>query len=315
MSNSRPTHRTETGTQDVNKDDDEELFEWVKKQKTILALYFQNKPISLSIEQVKKLTSLGFSQVRPGIIRASGIVDSVYVESKWNTKLGELKAHKERNNGSMTFHHNSSSLPQPERSLKHWVVEQRREYKRLRLGQPSTLTAERLQKLNDVGLDLEPTAKQEKHPWENRIQQLTSFVEEHNHCKIPISHPELGIFVSRMRNQYREREKGKKNALSDERMSQLVSLGFVFQAGKRPNFTSTTKKSWDERFDELLDFTEEHGHTIVPQLSGPLGGWVKEQRTAYRKFKAAEKSSMSAEKALKLPEIGFVFDASDRWKR
>ena len=49
------SHKFDTGTLNVTKDDyddDESLFKWVKKQKTILALHFQNKPISISLEQV-----------------------------------------------------------------------------------------------------------------------------------------------------------------------------------------------------------------------------------------------------------------------
>ncbi len=29
--------------------------------------------------------------------------------------------------------------------------------------------------------------------------------------------------------------------------------------------TSTVKKSWDERFQELLEYKREHGHTRVPR--------------------------------------------------
>mmetsp|Transcript_42954 Transcript_42954/g.77248 ORF Transcript_42954/g.77248 Transcript_42954/m.77248 type:complete len:94 (-) Transcript_42954:310-591(-) len=93
-----------------------------------------------------------------------------------------------------------------------------------------------------------------------------------------------------------------------------MGLGFVFSAGKSPNFASTVKKSWEERFQELLEFKKVHGHTVVPQLSGPLGGWVRMQRIAYKKFKAGEKSTMTVEKALKLTEVGFCFDASARFK-
>ena len=73
---------------------------------------------------------------------------------------------------------------------------------------------------------------------------------------------------------------------------------------------SKIKKTWDERFQELLEFKEEHGHTIVPQHSGPLGSWVREQRKDYKRMKAGEKTSFTSEKALMLTEAGFQFDAS-----
>ena len=61
-------------------------------------------------------------------------------------------------------------------------------------------------------------------------------------------------------------------------------------------------------------FKLEFGHTVVPQNSGPLGAWVHSQRVHYKKFKAGEKSQMTAEKALRLTEVGFCFNASDRFR-
>ena len=61
----------------------------------------------------------------------------------------------------------------------------------------------------------------------------------------------------------------------------------------------------------MIDFPP--GHTLVPQLSGSLGVWVRQQRENYRRWKAGESSPMNAEKALQLTEIGFYFEA-ERFK-
>lgn len=53
---------------------------------------------------------------------------------------------------------------------------------------------------------------------------------------------------------------------------------------------------------------------MVPQNSGRLGMWVHAQRVHYKKFKKGKPSQMTAEKALKLSEIGFCFDAGDRFR-
>ena len=76
--------------------------------------------------------------------------------------------------------------------------------------------------------------------------------------------------------------------LSDSPQNDLIEVGFVFRAGKITNWRTLERKSWDDRFRELLAFKEEHGHTLVPQLSGPLGGWVKDQRTGYRRMKKGQ---------------------------
>ena len=61
-------------------------------------------------------------------------------------------------------------------------------------------------------------------------------------------------------------------------------------------------------------YKAEFGHTVVPQNSGQLGAWVHSQRVHYKKYKEGQKSQMMAEKALKLTEIGFCFNASDRYR-
>jgi len=61
-------------------------------------------------------------------------------------------------------------------------------------------------------------------------------------------------------------------------------------------------------------YKEENGDTVVPQNSGRLGQWVHAQRVHYKKLKKGEQSQMTAEKALKLSEIGFCFDAGDRFR-
>lgn len=64
----------------------------------------------------------------------------------------------------------------------------------------------------------------------------------------------------------------------------------------------------------IRQFKAEFGHTVVPQNSGQLGAWVHSQRVHYKKYKNGQTSQMTALKALKLTEIGFCFNASDRYR-
>ena len=77
-------HKADTGTLDVNEEDDEELCAWTKIQRRNLVLHFQGKNTALSNEQVAKLKSLGYDQSRPGVQRARGIIDASSAEEKWN---------------------------------------------------------------------------------------------------------------------------------------------------------------------------------------------------------------------------------------
>eukprot|EP00980_Cylindrotheca_fusiformis_P021155 scaffold8128_cov60-Cylindrotheca_fusiformis.AAC.7 len=73
-------------------------------------------------------------------------------------------------------------------------------------------------------------------------------------------------------------------------------------------------KKWNEIFDNLIAFKEEHGHCRVPQHYKPniyLSQWVKRQRY-YRKHRP---ELLSESRIQKLDELGFVWDAQeDFWK-
>mmetsp|Transcript_34344 Transcript_34344/g.82135 ORF Transcript_34344/g.82135 Transcript_34344/m.82135 type:complete len:330 (-) Transcript_34344:24-1013(-) len=314
MFNRLADHKKEMGTLNLRDGKDpNDLITWARRQRLMLLHRFQGKPSDLTNEQAGRLQSLGYGQARPGVVHIAGIIDVKSAEEKWNGMLERLRGYKNRNGGSMSFPSDPSSMTPEEREVKNWATEQRREYKRLRLGQESKLTAQRMRLLNMLGFDLNPAS--ERVPWATRIEQLRSFVAEHGHCHVPKGH-EIFSFVSRMRTTYKQKAEGKKNSLTDERVNQLNELGFVWMAGKTPNFRAAGRKTWDQRFQELLEFKELHGHTVVPQNSGPLGTWVRMQRVAHKKWKAGDqKASMTAEKALKLREIGFCFDASANWSK
>eukprot|EP00978_Attheya_sp_CCMP212_P019276 scaffold53821_cov50-Attheya_sp.AAC.2 len=65
--------------------------------------------------------------------------------------------------------------------------------------------------------------------------------------------------------------------------------------------------SWDERFEELVDFKAINRHTNVPFGSGPLGTWVHTQRTQYRLLKEGKHSTLTNDKREKMEGIRFEF--------
>ena len=56
----------------------------------------------------------------------------------------------------------------------------------------------------------------------------------------------------------------------------------------------------------------QHGHTKVPQKHPSLGRWVKQQRKYFQRWKNGKPIPLSAERLLKLNEIGFVFEVRVR---
>ena len=215
------THKAESGSLNVSKDEDEELHTWLKKQKSLRVKHFQGKSTILSNEQVNNLTDLGFGQSRPGIVRASGIIDTESNEAKWNEMLEGLRGYKERT-GKLSFPNNNSRvLPQSDRAIKYWVDEQRREFKKLQNNQSSNMTATRMQRLSELGFEF--SLAKSKVPWEQRLACLKSFVAENGHCKVPLNHHELGLFASRIRQQYKARCERKSTTRTDERYVSMRS--------------------------------------------------------------------------------------------
>ena len=66
--------------------------------------------------------------------------------------------------------------------------------------------------------------------------------------------------------------------------------------------TSAYHQIWNERYRELEAFKTKRGHCNVPQRQGPLGKWVKNQRTERKGDK------LSAERIQRLDDIGFVWE-------
>eukprot|EP00984_Skeletonema_dohrnii_P010285 scaffold3999_cov138-Skeletonema_dohrnii-CCMP3373.AAC.20 len=100
--------------------------------------------------------------------------------------------------------------------------------------------------------------------------------------------------------------------------------------------TSSQRNAWDRKFNDLLEFKQQHGHCDVPQTYAPnpklgseliqyaakfgnchvptkyeentaLGRWVSTQRAEYKKYCKGEKSSLTAEKIRRLDSIGFAW--------
>eukprot|EP00984_Skeletonema_dohrnii_P016496 scaffold7349_cov129-Skeletonema_dohrnii-CCMP3373.AAC.1 len=105
--------------------------------------------------------------------------------------------------------------------------------------------------------------------------------------------------------------------------------------------TSGQRNSWDRKFNDLLEFKQQHGHCDVPQTYAPnpklgvwvnkaeliqyaakfgnchvptkykentaLGRWVSTQRAEYKKYCKGEKSSLTAENVRRLDSIGFAW--------
>jgi len=282
-----------------------ELTKWFQKQRLQCGLFLKGKQCSIGKAQMERLFALGLD---PADVASIGKTrrSTVFSNNKWESMFDSLKEYK--------IEHGSCKVPVTlKNSLSKWVTTQRVEYKKLQDGKKSRLTLPQLQKLNDLGFVFQQCERYIR--FDEWLERLAEYKRNHGDCRVPKKsnvYPELGNWVCRQRQEYKRYMEGSSTTMNPERIRQLTDIGFVFQAGKRLHYDHGEKKSWDERFQELLEYKRENGHTVVPQTYPKLGEWVKSQRKNYKYLKDGKKAALSTEQALKLADVGFVFDATNR---
>jgi hypothetical protein len=100
---------------------------------------------------------------------------------------------------------------------------------------------------------------------------------------------------------------GGHSTFTEERQQALKALGFVWDSHAA---------SWEERWNELREFKEEHGHCNVPKKypeNQQLAVWVKRQRRQFKLYSSGQGSkSMMLPRIERLQVLGFVFDPRSR---
>jgi hypothetical protein len=90
-----------------------------------------------------------------------------------------------------------------------------------------------------------------------------------------------------VRNQRQDKKKyeaGSKTAINDEKLQHLSDMDFQWSVKKERQDTV-----WNQRYEELREFKEEHDHCLVPQRLGKLGTWVHHMRSRAQRPKCKEK--------------------------
>eukprot|EP00978_Attheya_sp_CCMP212_P027228 scaffold91055_cov49-Attheya_sp.AAC.3 len=110
--------------------------------------------------------------------------------------------------------------------------------------------------------------------------------------------PMNNVFSELQRGEELEYEEVAQNSTAHKQ----AAIPLVLNANQKRKYSS-----WDERFQDLLDFKKVNGHTNVSQRSIPLGPWVSTQRTQFRLLKEGKDAIMTTVRREKLEGIGFVF--------
>ena len=117
-----------------------------------------------------------------------------YQTEKWNQKYEELCVFREEEG--------HCNVPYTHEALIHWVKRQRYQYKLKMEGRPSTMTDERMEKLEKVGFVWDAHAS----IWHERLQELKAYHQIHGHCNVPskfASNPKLAVWAKCQRRQWK----------------------------------------------------------------------------------------------------------------
>ena len=181
---------------------------WVAKQRQQYRLFREGKPSQITEERITKLKGLGFQWTLK--------------HPEWEDRFAELVDFKRR-----VGHCNVSQSSGP---LGQWVSDQRQQYRLRKEKKYSSMTEERITKLE--GLDFQWTLynrkrkRSEPTDWEDRFAELVDFKRRVGHCNVSQRSGPLGKWVGTQRQQYRLRKEKKHSSMTEERITKLKGLGF-----------------------------------------------------------------------------------------
>ena len=216
-------------------------------------------------------------------------------DNKWLASYAQLVAYKEK--------HGNCIVPRgytPDSRLASWVAEQRKQYKLLQDGKPSSITPKRIHLLNS--LDFAWNAQDAA--WDRHMSDLMRYKNEFGDCLVPLDNPDypkLGLWVKEQRCHFTLKKAGKRSHMTKERQQALESIGFCWD---------THEGIWGERVRELREYKEESGHCIVPtsyRKHPKLSSWVHHQRRQFKKFNDGQPCHITLERIRALEELGFVW--------
>ncbi|CAE8622276.1 unnamed protein product [Polarella glacialis] len=233
----------------------------------------------LEPEQIEQLDLLGFVW-DPG-------------QHSWERSFQHLKAYKEEHGHTIVPR---SYVADDGFKLGKWVMTQRQS----RRGQGSgRLEPKQIEQLDLLAFVWDPV----HHSWEQNLQRLKAYKEEHGHTIVPQIYVaddgfKLGQWVTNQRRSRRGQGNGR---LEPEQIEQLDLLGFVWDPGQH---------SWEQSFQHLKAYREEHGHIAVPPSyvaddGFKLGSWVSYQRQSR---KGQGSGRLEPKQIEQLDLLAFVWD-------
>jgi len=163
------------------------------------------------------------------------------------------------------------------------------------------LPKEKINILAAIGLNHQlipkPRKKNKKNSanWNEMLETLKEYHRIHGDFNVPKKYPINQTLSSWL---YYQKTLKRTNKLEAEKIQAFENIGFSF-----PELLQN-QKSWEERFEELLDYKNKFGDCKVPvrfKENQQLATWVRTQRRYFTE------GTINAEKKMKLENIGFIW--------
>lgn len=274
-------------------EENKSLGNWVMNTRTQYDYWVADEKSTLTEERIAALEAEGFCW---GLYEAP--------QKEWSERYDQLVAYKVKY-GNCDVPQNFVDNP----SLGTWVHKQRRDYNAFRNGRKNSMTKERVDALETIGICWSP----KETLWQQRLDELVRYRAQYGHCNVPagfVDNQQLATWVSLQRRQYRNLQDGKPSFLTEERIQSLEQLSFCW---------TPLEALWQQRCDELFMYKSMYGNCNVPTTfpdNPQLASWVANQRKHYKTLQTGKKSLMTKERAQQLEALGFCWNRLDAlWKQ
>ena len=279
--------------------DDKELSRWAARTRKQIKAFKKGEPSTLSEKQVKQVLDLGF-QLKP--MNDSQKRKLEEKNASFDELLEKLKAYKEQFNSLVVIQGVEEWT-----KLRTWTMWLRNEYTRMREGEETILTVDRIARLRAIGFEFR--AQNSRKKFSVRAREWLDFKTTHGREPTSFDNKVLHDWANRIRRHAvlaRQNRKSRSN-LTLEQIDLLTGWGFNWDTEYNPDAPKPVMKKWEARFEELVRYRERNGDCLVPQLYPYLGEWVKKQRQHFKLFRKGKKSILTQERVEKLRNLGFVW--------
>lgn len=208
--------------------------------------------------------SLAMGQMRPDskVQSLSGYPENN--DSAWNERFAALAKFK-----SQFGHCMVPARYAADPRLGHWVMTQRRQFHLMRKSRPSSMTLERISKLESLEFAWSIRMEPEKM-WKMRYDELRRYKAAFGDCLVPQRfsvNPKLGTWVNTQRRHYKLLKEGKHSCMTQERIKLLEDLGFAWST---TSFNIKQENNGEENSLKSTKPTEDESDRSV-QSSIPKG--------------------------------------------